>query len=154
MLWKTSAVKSSPMPVYLDGSACLIGALLLLTLPFPWLISAIAAAVIHELFHIGALYLLKAPPVAIRIGFRGTVIRTPPMDPKETLLCAAAGPFGSLLLLFLIHVFPRLAICAAVQGLYNLLPVYPLDGGRILRAGIEFFKLRKRPCKESKLAVQ
>ena len=142
------------MPIFLEGNACLMGALLLLTLPFPWLMAAIAAAVFHEMCHIGALYLMKTPPVAIRIGFRGAVIQTAPLDPKESLLCAAAGPIGSLLLFFLIHVFPRLALCAAVQGLFNLLPVYPLDGGRILRACMELRKPRKRPCKESKLAVQ
>ena len=35
------------------------------------------------------------------------------------------------------EVLPRVAVCAAVQGFYNLLPIEPLDGGRALRLCLE-----------------
>ena len=54
------------------------------------------------------------------------------------LLCALAGPFGSLLLALLLRHVPELAICGLIQGVYNLLPLYPLDGGRALRCLFSF----------------
>lgn len=48
------------------------------------------------------------------------------------VLCALAGPLGGFLLLFLLHSAPRIALCAFVQSVCNLIPVYPLDGGRAL----------------------
>lgn len=134
MLWKISAGKFWMKRTSLDGSACLLAAILLLTLPLPWLLAAVIAAIFHELCHILALFFTGTRPLGLRIGISGAEIATPPLSTKSELLCAAAGPLGSLMLLLLIRYFPRIALCAAVQGLFNLLPVYPLDGGRILHA--------------------
>ena len=54
--------------------------------------------------------------------------------PAKEALCALAGPLGSILLLLFFHWIPGISICALVQGLYNLIPVYPLDGGRLVRS--------------------
>ena len=73
-------------------------------------------------------------------------------SPKEEVAVGAAGPIVSLLLFLLfagialLSPFPLVAflamLCAIVNALlvlYNLLPILPMDGGRILRALITMF---------------
>ena len=103
-------------------------------LPLKWVTSVSLAGAVHELSHILFLQLLHIPVFQIRVEPTGTIIQTAPLLPMQELLCAAAGPAGSILCLFLIRKFPLFAITALLQGLFNLLPIYPMDGGRILRA--------------------
>lgn len=119
-----------------DVSAYFFAALLLLTLPLNWLMAAAVAAAGHELCHILAVRLSGSRVLRLRIGAGGAVIETEPMTRGRELACTLAGPAGSLLLVLLFRVFPRLAICALVQGVFNLLPLFPLDGGRALRCGV------------------
>ena len=108
-------------------------AALLLLAPLKWLLAAGCAAAIHELSHLAMIYLLGIEVYSVQIGLRGTKIITEPMTDKSELLCAIAGPAGGLLILFFARWIPRVALCAAFQSIYNLLPIYPLDGGRALR---------------------
>ena len=107
-------------------------AILLLILPFPWVFAMGVAALVHELFHLAALYLCKEMPQNAGIYAGVAMIQIPEMSRKKELLCSLAGPVGSMLLLLFARWIPRIAICAALQSAYNLLPIYPLDGGRAL----------------------
>ena len=129
-------MKFSAMAI--DGSAFLLLALLLLTAPLPWVGAALAAAAFHEACHWAALRLTGVRLRGMTVSAAGAVLKTGPMEPRQELWSALAGPAGSLLLLTLLRRFPRIALCGGIQGIFNLLPVYPLDGGRALRCLLKF----------------
>ena len=107
-------------------------ALLVLLLPLQWLFAMAVSAAVHELGHLLAMVLLKLPIQGISIFPTGVRIRTQPLNDKQELICAAAGPMCGACMIFLAEWFPGLALVSAFHSLYNLLPVYPADGGRIL----------------------
>jgi len=108
-------------------------AILLLIVPLRLLLAAIISAVTHELFHILAIRFLGLPINEIHIGPRGARISTQPMTQEQELICALAGPLGGILLIPFYRWIPAISLCAFVQTLYNLLPLYPTDGGRVLQ---------------------
>ena len=126
------------MQVSVEFSALLMGALLLLLVPLNWLSAAFFAAVIHEAAHAAVICFCGGRIYGLRIGASGARLDVGPLGVVQELLCAAAGPVGSFLLLILATRFPRLAICGFVQGCFNCLPVLPMDGGRVLRCLLLF----------------
>lgn len=106
---------------------------MVLLLPLSLLTAAFSAALIHECCHLLALWAFHVPIMGIKIRTTGAEIQTAPIKAFEEFLCAAAGPAGSFLCLTLYRPFPFLALCGFLQGIYNLLPIYPMDGGRMLR---------------------
>lgn len=110
----------------------------ILLLPLRWLICAAFAAAWHELFHILLLLCFHIPVSEVRVGVFGAAIRTGAMTAVQEILCAAAGPLASFSLLLTAKWFPLLSLFGLVQGLFNLIPIYPLDGGRIVKAVIRF----------------
>ena len=112
---------------------CVYLALLILLFPLPWVASWLVATILHELCHYCAISALKIKVNAVIFLSNGIQLKTAPMGNREEVLCALAGPLGGLLLLLFAKWLPYIAICALVQSAYNLLPIYPLDGGRALR---------------------
>lgn len=118
--------------VYLEPEACLFLSLCLITLPLPWLLSAMLAVLWHEMCHLLVTRLWNGSVSRICIGVTGARIEADMPEGKGRMLSVLAGPAGSLALFLLYSWQPRLAICGLFQGLYNLLPIRPLDGGQLL----------------------
>ena len=105
----------------------------LLILPIPWLIAAVLAAAFHEFCHFIAACALGITCREIRVAMGGMRMILPNLSRIEEWIIAAAGPLGSLFLLVFLRNYPQLAVSGFIQGIFNLLPIYPMDGGRILR---------------------
>lgn len=113
------------LPVYL--------ALALLVLPVHWVGAVILAAAVHEGSHYIAVRLCGGKIGKFGVGTVGAKLEAFRLSTGEELICALAGPVGGFALMLVSRWLPRTALCAVLQSLYNLLPVYPLDGGRALR---------------------
>ena len=115
-----------------DWCVFLLLALALLILPLRWLLAVLLAGAVHELGHFIALRLCGINVSEFHIGMGGAQMSVGHMGRWQELFCALAGPFAGLCLLLLARWLPRTAVCACIQSAYNLLPVYPLDGGRAM----------------------
>lgn len=107
-------------------------AVLILLLPLKWLAAWFLAVAVHEASHCGAILLCRQPIESLSIDIWGAKIQTRPFTNIQTAICAFAGPVGGFLLLIFLRNYPELALCGLIQSVYNLFPIYPLDGGRIL----------------------
>ena len=114
--------------IHVEPYAFLGAAAALLLLPLEWVGAMAISAAFHELCHYIALRACGNNAQKITVGTSGVVMTAADMSRGEELLCAAAGPVGSLSLLLLAQWMPKLAVCGMVHGLFNLIPVYPLDG--------------------------
>ena len=135
-------------------------------LAFLWLIGFLFSIFFHELGHAIAAKLVHVEVKSIVIWLLGgfTTLSREPEKPLHRLIIYSAGPFvtfllgaGSLLLFFLLSIrttapstysFFRLSLSLAVLNtvlfIFNILPAYPLDGGKILHALSEVFFGRSR----------
>lgn len=113
--------------------ALVILALSVLLAPLQWVLAMLLSAAFHELCHYLMIRICGGEVAGFRVGSGGARMEVRGLTPGKELICALAGPLGGLCLLFLARWIPRTAICAGCHSLFNLLPVYPLDGGRALR---------------------
>ncbi len=124
--------------IQIDDKVWVIWAMWILLLPLNWLAAVMIAALFHELAHICAVYLLGGFVRRIILTPMGARIETENIFGLYEAICALAGPAANFAMVSMIHKYPIFGLCALVQGLFNLLPVYPLDGGRALRRILEW----------------
>ena len=129
-------MKAAPADWDISAGFWFSAAFLILVMPVSWITAAAAAAGIHELAHIVVIRALGGRVYRITLHPGGAEIAVSGLGYLQEMAAAAAGPLASLLLTFSCRAAPRLAVCGLLQGLLNLLPLYPLDGGRILLCGL------------------
>lgn len=108
---------------------------------------------LHELAHCVVARRLGVPIKSITLFIFGGMahFETEPSSARDELWIAVAGPVMSMFLAVILWLFARAAVAAGISGaafevisylaminlvlaLFNLVPAFPLDGGRILRA--------------------
>lgn len=123
----------------------------------PWVIGFAAgiglfvSVAIHELGHAYAAKHYGVETEAITLWLLGGLasLASIPREPRKELVIALAGPAGSVLTAFacylavlatpqsapvVVFVFGWLVVTNGVLVGFNLLPAFPMDGGRVLRA--------------------
>lgn len=137
MRWWFSAKESwmKHPRLHISPAAYIAAAAGVLLLPLNWLLFAVLAALVHELGHLIVLKCCRIDVPEMEIGAFGARITTAPLTPVQEMLCAAAGPLCSFSLLLFADAAPVLALLGLIHGAFNLLPLLPMDGGRIVHAG-------------------
>lgn len=99
--------------------------------------SFVFSVFLHELGHMIVLWLFRAKIHTLRLTAFGAAIVTEPLGYKRELVAALGGPAMNLLLLVAAaNRAPMTTLVNLCLFSYNLLPIYPLDGGRILRSAL------------------
>ena len=94
----------------------------------------LAGAIVHELGHLGAIWLLGQQMNGIRIRPCAVCIDKTRGDAAQEMMISAAGPLAGMLAAAVFGAFGwiRGAAASLVLTLFNLLPICPLDGWRLL----------------------
>lgn len=124
---------NSKLPITVKPEFFIVLAFTVLVFPVQWVVAWVSASAIHELCHYAALRFSGCRVFRMQVDLNGAVMETDLLSCSREIFCALAGPLGGFALLLIAKWFPRLAICGCFQALYNLIPIFPLDGGRAVR---------------------
>lgn len=119
------------------------------------------SVLVHEIGHcvVARRFGIQVPEIRLYLIGGLSELERPPATPREEAWIAAAGPLSSALLGVacwgvataaqpntLLWLFAwEMALANGVIAVFNVLPALPLDGGRILRAGVWRLFRRSRP---------
>ena len=123
----------------IEGSCWLWWAVLILTVPLPWLCAVCIAGLIHELGHYAAVRLLGGNIIAISVGCGGIRMEASGLTTPQNIAASLAGPLAGLLPMFAVNLLPLTAFCGIIQSIRNLLPLGNTDGSHILKAVLTAF---------------
>lgn len=105
-------------------------------LPIRLVLAWLLAVLIHELSHYIALKVCKIEISNIRISVSGVIMQVNNLSGWKEAICALSGPAGGLFPLLLSRWLPCTAIFSFIHSCYNLLPMFSLDGGRVLKTAL------------------
>ena len=119
-----------------DAGAMLLLGVICFTLKWNEIAALLTAAAVHELGHLISLVISGYPPNELIFTISGPVLNYPePNSCGITMIAALAGPAAGLLLAVILRrSWPLCAEMSFLLSVSNLLPVLPLDGGRMLLA--------------------
>lgn len=127
--------------------------LLFLFLPVTWVICVFISILIHEMAHAYVADRLGWVVRGIHIDlFSGSAAVDANIHERDSIKVVAAGPLSNLLLAVLslgfALVFPNdflisMLFINVILFLFNILPIFPMDGGRILRDAL-YLKTKDR----------
>lgn len=131
--------------------------LLFLWLPVSWVIAIFASVLVHELAHAYVANRRGWQVYGIRVDlFTGSAAVDTNIPERDSIPVVAAGPLSNLLLAILcfpIYIFfgdlnpvvdnfiNDLFVVNIFMFVFNILPIYPMDGGRLLK-DLLFLKMR------------
>jgi len=127
-----------------------------------WVVAGFVSILVHELGHSISARWFRAPSVIVLIAFGGYAQyydRAPPSGWRRLVVCLM-GPIAGFLLLGLVFVSDRsvgwmalhpalgmfgtfVSLQCLFWGLFNLLPIWPMDGGQALREVFYICGLRR-----------
>ena len=120
--------------VNVQGGWFVFMSVLILLIPIKLVLAWLLSVAFHEMCHVLVLGICRVPIHGFRITCNGVCIMTDLMSPPKELFCALAGPVGGFLLVLFGKIWPCLAVCSVALSIFNLIPLYPYDGGRILHS--------------------
>lgn len=135
-----------------------------------WIPILFISVLFHELGHASTIGLFRfGASVIILGGFGGVTINARRSRPWQEILISAAGPLSSLVLAFLLRfawlsiellrsdrmlseLVPRMIWANIVWAIFNLVPIYPLDGGQIFKNLARYFTTGEKAVRFSAMS--